>query len=198
MGTMKTNWETKLLYAVIGGLLVWVFLRSCNKPEVLYVPKSSDTIIYKDNTVYVDTGSVKEIHYTVGPKHEITFDDSVDIWYSFQYPNYAQDSVILTDSTGKVVFRGQIEDTLSKNRITWRRFTGTIDRPYMTVNNIFEPVVNYRHVSGGLSAATDGKASILFVDGEYRDLLGNSFELGYGPQGKVIKIGYKRDLFRFK
>lgn len=192
------SWETKGFYALMGGLIVFALLRACNKPNVEYVRSHSDTTIVQDRTVYVDRD-----HYNTTTRRDsvkipgppLTFDDSVDIWYAMEYEVFVTDSVFLYDSTGVIVFRGLIQDSLYRNRIKWREFSGRIERPTSVINNTFEPVVNYRHILVGSSLVFDGTKLSPSLDFGYRDKIGNTFDVGLG---NVYKIGYKRDLFRFK
>lgn len=193
---MVTNQtEGKALYLLIGAALCFFLMKSCSKPAIEYQVKQSDTTIYKDNTVYVDRPRDR-IHETE-VERKLTTADSLEITRRMFLTYYVTDSFYLKDSLGKVIAVGLIEDTIGGNRILFRRVSGRIDRPYLTVNNTLEPIVNYRNLFLGTSLSTNGEKTSLYLDGVYQDRKGNGFGLGWGT-GKVIKISYFRRIWRFK
>lgn len=193
---MKT--EVKIFYALVGAVLMWLVMKQCGQPKPVteYVHSRSDTLVIRDSLVYVDRNTHERIIYRDSVRHQLTFDDSVDIWYRMQYAFYATDSVYLYDSTG-VIFKGLIEDSIYSNRITWRQFSGQVTRPVTIVSQTFEPVKK-RSINLGLSATGNRTSSALYIDLGYTDLKDFSYTVGYNLIDKGVHLGVQHPMLRFE
>lgn len=190
--------ELKILYILIGAGLMFLILKGCGKPETVYQRSSSDTIRYVDRTVYIDTGKDRSFYFpadSILVDRPLTVLDSLEITRRMFYTYYLTDSFAFKDSSGSTIVRGLIEDSLFANRLTWRRITGSIDRPAMIVNNNYKPE-KLHLLSFGSSIITDGKRTVIFGDGYYQDKRGNGFNFGIGS-GITFKIGYFKTFGRF-
>lgn len=193
----RLNWKIRLFDIAIGIIFGWLFFYSCNKPEPEYVNTKTEIKHLYDTTIHhYHWNKTREIHYRDSVRHQLTFDDSVDIWYRMQYAFYATDSVYLYDSTG-VIFKGLIEDSIYSNRITWRQFSGQVTRPVTIVSQTFEPVKK-RSINLGLSATGNRTSSALYIDLGYTDLKDFSYTVGYNLIDKGVHLGVEHPMLRFE